>query len=144
MADRDEHGRFLKGHDIGKETRFDFDNAAAVKYKDEYADKIVAWFAEKAELDADYPTFERFAREIGVIHETMREWAKHFARFRSAYEACKDIQREVLAVRTLGRMYEPSFAKFLAINNLGMVDQTSVQVQGDTDKPLAVDIRIVD
>ena len=143
MADRDERGRFLPDTTVGKETRFAPGNDASRKYDDSICDEMIAWFNEQAEENADYPTFERFARKIaGVTHDTLRIWAKEHARFSSAYAACKDIQREVLAVRTLGRVYDPTFAKFLAVNNLGMVDQSAVTVQGDEDKPLSVNISI--
>ena len=143
--DRRPDGTLGPGTTIGINTRFKPGNDESLKYDDSYADEMVAWFVEQAETTAEYPTFERFARLIiGVTHDTLRVWAKKHPRFMSAYTACKDVQRDVISVRALGRVYDPTFAKFVATNNLGMVEASEVTVSGNADKPLSVEISIVD
>lgn len=146
IKQREPNGDFAKGNTLF--TPFPKGNDLTSKYKPEYDEGIVKWFTEMAENSMDYPTFERYARGIGVLATTLRYWAEHnvdgkYGGFDIAYRTCKEIQAEVLAVRTLGKAYEPSFAKFVAVNTLGMVDQSAVKVQGDADQPLKVDIEIV-
>lgn len=140
---RESNGRFAKGNTIN--IPFPKDNDLTLKYKPEYDEDMVRWFIEQSESSIDYPTFQRYARKIGVLATTLRHWAENnLGGFADAYRTCKEIQEEVLMVRTLGKAYEPSFAKFVAVNTLGMIDQSAVKVQGDADQPLKVDIEIVD
>jgi hypothetical protein len=139
---RESSGRFAKGNTIN--IPFPKDNNLTLKYKPEYDEDIVRWFIEQAESSINYPTFQRYARKIGVLATTLRHWAENnLGGFADAYRTCKEIQEEVLMVRTLGKAYEPSFAKFVAVNTLGMVDQSSLTVQGNEEKPLTVSIEIV-
>lgn len=147
IKQREPNGEFAKGNTLG--VYFPPNNDLVSKYKPEYDEDIVNWFIEQSETSIDYPTFQRYARKIGVLATTLRYWAEHnvdhkYGRFDNAYRTCKEIQEEVLAVRTLGKAYEPSFAKFIAVNTLGMVDQSAVKLQGDADQPLKVSIEIVE
>ena len=84
---RNAKGQFVKGNKIGEETRFQKENEAACKYKEEYCDKLMEFFNQPdvdiqykevfdkkgnvvartpIMLPAAYPTFELFAASIGV------------------------------------------------------------------------------
>ena len=142
---RDENGRFLPG--TTPMAPFAPGNDLALKYKPDIPEAMVKWFETQAEESNRYPTFERFAHSIGVLHSTLRYWRDHPERyegFANAYNACKEIQASVLTENTLGKLYEPSFAKFVATNTLGMVDQSAVTLQGNEDKPLTVKIDIAE
>lgn len=41
-------GQFEKGNKVGEQTRFDRENAAANKYKDEYCDMLIEFFNKPA------------------------------------------------------------------------------------------------
>ena len=141
---RDANGKFLPG--TKNMAPFAPGNDLALKYKPDIPEAMIKWFETQIEETNRYPTFERFARSIGVLHVTLRYWRDHPERyegFANAYNACKEIQASVLTENTLGKLYEPSFAKFVATNTLGMVDQSSLTVQGNEEKPLAVSIEIV-
>lgn len=120
-----------------------FDNQNASKYKDEYPEAMIAWFRATAEDGLTYPTFEGFADSIGVLTATLRNWREHDC-FDLAYARCLDIQRRLILQRALDRTYDSNFAKFVATNNLGMIEQSAVTVQGDAEKPLSVEISIRD
>ena len=117
-------------------------NQNASKYKDEYPEAMIAWFRSTAEDGLTYPTFEGFADSIGVLSETLRGWRDNNDCFRSAYARCLDIQRRLILQRALDRTYDSNFAKFVATNNLGMVEASALTVQGDKDKPLEIKIEI--
>ena len=143
---RSSNGRFAKGNDIGKSTRFDKDNTDAVKYRKEYADELVAYFDKPATrieyeekydsngnvtakrpivVPNDYPTFESFAQKIGVCLTTLENWAKRYRRFGDAYERARELQRNNLIINALGGRYNPLFAKFVAMNCHGMSDKVT-------------------
>jgi len=91
-------GRFKKGNTIGFDTRVkEGETSPANKYKAEYCEAIIAYFAEpksemlykrsfykdgtlKSEepiiLPPKYPTFELFAASIGVTRGTLLNWCK--------------------------------------------------------------------
>jgi hypothetical protein len=142
---RDANGHFMKG--TKPIAPFMPDNDLTSKYSTDIPGKMIEWFEKQTEETNRYPTFERFARSIGVLHATMKNWAKNpekYEGFADAYATCKEIQASVLTENTLGKLYEPSFAKFVATNTLGMIDQSAVKVQGDADQPLKVNIEIVE
>lgn len=143
---RDERGRFTKGHKIAEETRFQDENAAACKYKEEYADMLIEFFnkpnttIEYAEtlnskgevikrvpvvMPAEYPTFEAFAAKIGVTTDTLLNWCDQSHRFRHYYARAKEMQKAKLIANTLRGFYNPLFAKFEAVNNHDMSDKTN-------------------
>ena len=143
---RDERGRFTKEHKIGEATRFEKENAAACKYREEYADQLIDFFNQpdtrteytetlngKGEVikrvpmivPNEYPTFEAFAAKLGVTTETLRNWCEQSARFKHTYARAKEMQKAKLISNTLRGMYNPLFAKFEAINNHSMSDKTA-------------------
>lgn len=143
---RDERGRFTKDHKIGEATRFEKENAAACKYHEDYADRLIKFFNQpntrtkysetlngKGEVikrvpiivPNEYPTFEAFAAKLGVTTGTLRNWCDQSARFANAYARAKELQKAKLITNTLGGIYNPLFAKFEAINNHGMSDKTA-------------------
>lgn len=152
--ERDYHGRFLPGHTplwIPPEG-----NNYASKYKEEYCEQIVEYFLNPPRekyIDADgnekegaqiYPTFERFAANIGVISETLEEWTKRHERFRIAYSYAKNIQRSILVAKGLSGEYNPTFAKFIASTTHGMVEKSALDLGNADSKPFEVNINVVD
>lgn len=44
MPKKSNKGQFAKGNTVGEQTRFEKENAAANKYKDEYCDMLIEFF----------------------------------------------------------------------------------------------------
>jgi hypothetical protein len=82
------------------------------------------------------PTFERFAVNIGVTHNTLRNWCTQHPQFFSAYAACKDIQKDFIVEHGLNNNYNAGFAKFVAINVSNFKDKVTHEVDDDTKKAL--------
>lgn len=142
---RDERGRFTKGNKISENQLFEKENAAACKYKPEYADKLIEYFSQPATrieyykrydkegnlleekpmiFPNEYPTFEGFAMSIGVTTHTLLNWCDENRRFSHCYARAREMQRGKLITNTLSGFYNPQFAKFEAINNHGMTEKT--------------------
>ena len=144
---RNSRGQFVKGNRIGEETRFQKENAAACKYKEEYCEKLLEFFNQpdvdiqyKMVFDKQgnvvastpimlpgvYPTFELFAASIGVTTGTLANWAEEHPRFKSCYARAKEIQLGKLKSNTLRGLYNPIYAKFEAVNNHNQKDKQEV------------------
>ena len=144
---RNSKGQFVKGNVIGEETRFQKENAAACKYKEEYCEKIIEYFSKPAVevqfkeiygkngdvvsrtpilMPAEYPTFELFAASIGVTTETLRNWCEDHPRFKFYYTRAKEIQLGKLTSNAVTGLYNPIYAKFEAVNNHNQKDKQEV------------------
>ena len=112
-------------------------NTAAAKYKDEYCEKMLAYF----QSDRGFPTFETFAASIGVVRSTLNNWCEKHARFRHIYARCKDIQLGKTIEGALCRRYEPSFAKFIctACHGLREKTETDATLRFEVELPQEID-----
>lgn len=136
-------GQFTKGNTYGKGGRS--------KYKKRYAIELIAYFnvppkqtiyeknyysngnlkSEKPiVLGSDCPTFEGFAKKIGVTARTLVNWCERYPSFAEAYEMALDMQRSLIIINGLGGMYNGNFAKFVACNYHGMTDKNSKSDDG--------------
>lgn len=106
------------------------------KYSNDIPDKMIEWFERepKFEVVGDVkippylPTFERFAtRVMRVSVDTLHEWTLHYPAFSEAYKHCKNIQKEHLIQYGLNGLYNPAFAKFVAINCTDMSDSVKLE-----------------
>lgn len=91
----------------------------------------------KVECPNSMPTFERFALNIGVIHDTLRNWCKEYPEFFCAYNACKDIQKSFITEHGMMGNYNPGFAKFIAVNVTDLKDKVTHEI-GPASKPIQV------
>ena len=114
------------------------------KYKKEYCEMIVVYFdieptkevevvttfkngttRESSEERPNHLKFlNKFARSIGVCHDTLIEWTKRHPEFSDAYTHAKELQKEHLITCGLLGLYNPAFAKFTAVNITDMRDKT--------------------
>jgi hypothetical protein len=108
------------------------------KYKPEYCQHIVDYFITKKN-ENDLPFFSAYGREIDVCEDTMIEWTNVYPDFSEAYKKCKSLQKEIIIKMALNNQYNSTFAIFTAKNMTDMRDQTSVQLQGDKEKPLQLE-----
>lgn len=84
---------------------------------------------EVRRLCGQIPTFERFAGSIGVIAETLGEWAKKHTEFGLAYKRCKDIHWDWFAQGLSSGAIPANAGIFLAKNMTNMTDDTTVNVR---------------
>lgn len=64
-------------------------------------------------LEPEYPTFDRFARQIGVTVPTLYEWEKQYPEFAEACTAARETQKSCVIVNALNRNFDAGFSKFL-------------------------------
>lgn len=113
--------------------------------KDE--DGMKRWFVKKEEHNVFaniFPTLERFAHNIGVHRETLREWSTitypedykdvklrgklKYPDFSATYTRAIQIQESILVENSLSGNYNAQFAIFLAKNKFGWKDKTETDV----------------
>lgn len=88
------------------------------------------------------PTFERFAVNIGVHRETLRNWCDKHDEFFVAYKKAQNLQKDMLVDLGLKGLYNSTFTIFTAKNITDMkdkqyIDETSkrsIVVSSDADK----------
>ena len=128
---------FKPGNEIGKETRFQPGNTDSSKYKEEYCEQIINYYRSYK----GYPTTELFADSIGVVTDTLRNWAEKHPRFRLAYQRALEIQRGKLIEGGLLNTFNPAIVKFVAVNCHGMSDR--VVQESAQEAPFQVNINVV-
>ena len=108
------------------------------KYREEYCEQMIEYFdQEPYKVDCngkkdpnEFPTFSRFAVDIGVNRDTLKEWRNVHPLFSAAYKKCKELQRHILMTNGLMGLYAPAFACFTAKNVTDMRDKKEVDVSG--------------
>lgn len=90
----------------------------------------------KEEVPNSLPTFERFARKLGVEHDTLRNWCKKFPEFFGAYQICKDIQKDFLIEHGSKGNYNAAFTKFLAVNVTDLRERITHDVSDEVKEGL--------
>ena len=127
----------------------------AKPYKAAYREKMLAFFsrppytcvtaekydrygnvtsAKEERQPCEFPTFARFAAELGVTLADLAVWRKYPA-FNRAYVACEALQKSLAIENAMMGRYDASFVKFFLTNECGMQENAA---------PFAVDIRVVD
>ena len=131
-------------------------------YQDHYPDLMLEYFSrpptkERTIVDAkgnertevvpnDFPTLARFAVSIGVVKDTLYDWAtaktpdgelKH-PEFSAAYKKAKHLQEANLIEGTLKNAYNSTFAIFTAKNVLGWRDKVDQEISGPNGSPLVL------
>jgi hypothetical protein len=131
------------------------------KWKLEYNEKIVKFFDRpftklvnkmnkngevvEVEVANDFPTFQRFAHEIGVDVDTLHEWKKDenrekYPNFSESYKKAKEIQEDFWVANGMNNNHSTAFAIFWAKNNLGYKDKTEVDQTVRQAPKLEVDL----
>ena len=136
-------------------------------FKEEYADKLIAYFDIEAYerrplLDKEgnekgseivpnkFPTLARFANIIGVTRDTLYEWstAKNedeslkYPDFSYAYKKAKEYQEAILVEGAMANAFHANFAIFTAKNVLGWRDKHETEITGADGAPLVTGINV--
>ena len=146
MSEKEKNGnsdtKFKEGNEIGKETRFKPGNRLSTKYKDEYVDSLLMFYRDDSNV---FPTIEGFAESIGLAVRTVYYWIENeakYPRFAEAYAQARAIQKNKLIIGALTRRFDPSFARFIAINYHDLKDKIEQEIKGDAE--FRVNINVVD
>ena len=120
--------------------------ARPTKYKKEYCKKMFDFFNISHTFDKKIisydkdgnekisyiekpnilPTFEKFAVNIGVCFDTLREWYKVHKEFSEAYIKCQNLQKDMLNDLAMRGFYNPTYTIFVAKNITDMRDKQEV------------------
>ncbi len=123
------------------------------KYDEKYDDEMYKWFDREAwsvkkvvkmvkmkpveitiKEPCKFPTFERYALNVGVHVDTLREWRDVNEGFSEAYKKCKAIQKDILIQNGLFGHYEKAYTIFLSKNVTDMRNDPIPEVeQGDLE-----------
>ena len=82
-----------------------------MSYKGDLARRMYIYFAEYNE-PSGVPSFEKFARSIGVTLEELTSYRKR-KKFDRAWRECSEIRRDYLIDMALTKRFDPTFVKFL-------------------------------
>ena len=127
------------------------------EYRPEFVDEIVSYFnievtslvdvdvvdkegktrTEKKIVTNTFPTLTRFAAKLGVIRDTLYEWATvkdkagalKYPQFSYAYTRARESQESLLVEGGITGAYEPRFAVFAAKNLAGWKDQLETKTE---------------
>lgn len=132
------------------------------KYKPEYCDEIIEFFNQPPYEDFEIPHYDKhgavkwndikrmprklptlveFANHIKVGVSTVYDWIdnKHSSyqkKFSDTFIRAKKIQENFLIQNGLQGLYNPLFAKFVAINLTDMRDKTEVEHSGEVTESI--------
>ena len=126
---RDERGRFVKGHDRPEGAGFQPGNLESSKYDAKYPEDIKIYFKQIYD-EGNYPTFEGYADSIGVTARTLENWCEAHPLFKDAYDFCKNKQRGALLEGAMAGRFNATFAKFVAVNCHGMKEKVESEIKG--------------
>lgn len=84
---------------------------------------------------ASAPSFDKFARQIGVSLAELSSFREH-KKFDRAYLECSEIRRDYLIDRALTRRFDPSFIKFLL--------EFERDFENEADEPFVVRLEVLE
>ncbi len=88
-----------------------------IKYNTELPKQLYVYFLSYSEPGV--PSFDKFARSIGITLENINEFRRH-KEFERAYRECNEIRRDYLIDAALTKRFDSSFSKFLLTSEYGM------------------------
>ena len=119
--ERDEKGRFLKGH---KES---VGEAFASKWDDRYTDMVMPWIREQI-ASGILPTRYDFAVDVcGVTNDTLINWEKKYPQFRREMEKFDNKQLAIIIRGGADGTINPTFAAKLLNLLHGLTEKTETE-----------------
>ncbi len=89
--------------------------------------------------DVGAPSFDKFARTIGVTLPDIERFRSH-SEFDRAYRECNEIRRDYLIDNALAKRYDSSFTKFILASEYGMGEKAT----SDEDSSLKLTLEVVE
>lgn len=80
----------------------------------------------------EYPTFYRFARQIGVTVPILSAWEKQYPEFAEACAEAREAQKSCMIVNALNRNFDAGFSKFLLCKEFSEEFSEESDVSGGT------------
>lgn len=84
-------------------------------YQKDYPHRLYVFFSSYQD-ERSAPSFQKFARSIGVTVSDIESYRRH-GEFERAYQECIEIKRDYLTDRALTKRFDSSFVKFLLTEN---------------------------
>lgn len=81
-----------------------------IRYSEELPGRMYRFFLDYDDRGA--PSFQKFARSVGITTEDVERFRSH-KRFERAYLECQQIRKDYLIDRALDKRFDSSFTKFL-------------------------------
>jgi hypothetical protein len=128
------------------------------KYKEEYCEEIVKFFDrpytvlkeesytdnngmvknKTKEVANTFPTFQRFAFNIGVNIDTLHEWRKVHPSFSEAFNKCVDLQRDIMIQQGMSGKVNAQFSMLVA-KSLKILEEPMIQQQISSQQIVYID-----
>lgn len=86
------------------------------KYRTELPRLMYEYFSRFADVGA--PSFDKFARSVGLTLEDVQSFREH-GEFERAYRECSEIRRDYLIDNALGKRLDASLVKYLLDREYG-------------------------
>ena len=131
------------------------------KYKKQYCEEIIRFFdvpqtkIQKVtqitasgvtefnkEVPENLPTIIGFARKIGVLSETLKEWADKYEEFSVSYRKALEIEKEFLIQNGLKGFYQPNIFQFIASNLTDMRNKETKEHTGADGGPIQTKVTV--
>ena len=93
------------------------------KYESDLPRRMYTYFT--GYQDAGAPSFDKFARTLGITLEELTAYRRN-KEFDRAFRECGEIRRDYLIDTALTKRHDPSFVKFLLTVEFGMGDDEEV------------------
>lgn len=126
-----------KGEHRSPKTEFPAGHNLSSKYKNEYADDIIAFSEEP-----DTYFLEQYARKINVCAETLRTWSKRYPRFGVAYKIAEDRMFTNLFKAGLEGRLNPQLVKLIAMSRYNMTDKVEQKVDANLGASDGLNVKI--
>ncbi len=105
------------------------------KYNPEMPKRLYSFFVSYQDVGA--PSFDKFARSVGLTLEDINTFRKK-KEFERAYRECSEIRRDYLIDNALTKRFDSSLCKFLLTSEFGMGEEEK------SDGKLEVSIEVID
>jgi hypothetical protein len=131
------------------------------KYKKQYCEEIIRFFdvpqtkIQKVtqitasgvtefnkEVPENLPTIIGFARKIGVLSETLKEWADKYEEFSVSYRKALELEKEFLIQNGLKGFYQPNIFQFIASNLTDMKNKETKEHTGADGGPIQTKVTV--
>ena len=84
------------------------------------------------------PSFDKFARSIGVTLSELRDFRRH-SEFERSWNECNEIRKDYLIDTALSKRFDSSLVKFLLSAEFALGEDT----QDENDKNLYVTLEVI-
>lgn len=107
------------------------------KYEKDLPRQMYSYFITYGDT-AGAPSYEKFARHIGVTLDELEGYRRH-SEFDRAYRECGEIRRDYLIDGALTKRYDASVVKFILSTEFGMGEKE----KKEEDTALAVTLEVL-